>query len=221
MRKWRAFIGVMLTVVSLGGFFFWEYRGREELLMREVLVAQEDISAGETFSSGLFKSVKLPRETLLADGLSAADINRFIGKISTVKMLKNSQVSAFYFQSDPFSLKEGEAIFPLDPEWIAMRSSALRRGDLVDLYGTAGYGLIGTYRVAFVKDNAEREIRDAGTGELPVVKHEVLDRTDSTSAISHIEIMTTVDEYQRILSCVEGEIPVSLMIVQRGDSFDS
>lgn len=220
MRRWRAVVGVILTIVALCGFFFWELRGREELLMREVLVAQEDIAAGEKCSADLFKTVKLPRETLLADGLSAAELPRFEGKVSTVRILKHSQISASYFRQDPFSLKEGEAVFPLKPEWISMRSSALRRGDLVDLYGTGASGLIGTYRIAFVKDDAEREIRDAGTGEVPLIKQDVLDRTDSTSTISHIEIMATVDEYQHILSYVEGESPNFLMIVQRRDFLD-
>lgn len=221
LRKAKTFIGILLIMISLLGLFFWELKGRDAVMMQEVLVAKTDIQIGEKVKNTQFSTVKLPKESVLKDALKEKDLSGIQGKVSTQLILKNSQISVQYFRQDQFFLDQDESIFVLQPEWISMRSSSLRRGDLVDIYGADERGLIGTYRVAFVKDSTEREIRDTGTGEIPVEENKILNRTDSTSTISHIEIIATIEEYAKIRSCIEGEIPTTLIIVQRSDRFDS
>ena len=126
-----------------------------------------------------------------------------------------------YFKDNGFRLKKEETIFVIDPDWIAMRSSSLRRGDIVDIYGSNGAGLLGTFQIAFVKDEAEREVKDAGEAVQNHTASDILDRTDSTSVIDHIEIITTFSEYEKIAACVDGTTSSALIIVQRGDSIDS
>lgn len=93
---------------------------------------------------------------------------------------------------------------------------------MVDVYGNNGVGFLGTFRVAFVKDQAEREVKDVAERTAQhEVKGDILNRTDSTSVIDHFEIITTFSEYEKIADCIGGLTPSALIIVQRGDSIDS
>jgi hypothetical protein len=72
-----------------------------------------------------------------------------------------------------------------------MVSSSLRRGDRLHIYGGAGKEDLGSYTVAFVKDSADREVKNA-----EVLKNDVpLDRESSNYTISRIEIVCTRDDY--------------------------
>ena len=114
-----------------------------------------------------------------------------------------------------------------------MRSSALRRGDIVYIYGTNGLGLLGTFRIAYVKDEAEREVKNAGEGSESNAGGgagygsesdtggDILARMDSTSVIDHVEIITTYQEYERLAGSVggaDGATPAALIIVQKGEA---
>lgn len=199
---------------------FWEVKGRDAVLMEEVIVAREDIRAGAKMESHMFITVGIPRENKLEESLTSKDIDQIKGKVSSQLILKNNQISLRYFRQDDFYLNEGESIFVIEPHWIAMRSSSLRRGDVVDIYGADGRGIIGTFQVAFVKDNSEREVRDAGEAGQVKVENLLLERTDSTSVIDHIEIISTLNQYEELLACVTGDIPTSLIIVQKGEKID-
>jgi hypothetical protein len=116
-----------------------------------------------------------------------------------------------YFSEDTFYLRKGESPFVIKPEWISMRSSSLRRGDWVDLYEDREHTLIGTFRVAFVKDSNEVEVRNVGEGN----NNSALDRTDASAIISHIEIISDLDGYEKVLAQVSGVSPAGLIVVQK------
>jgi hypothetical protein len=159
------------------------------------------------------------------------------GKVASQLIAKNDQIIPDYFSDNEFNLKRNESVFVIRPEWIAMRSSALRRGDIVDIYGTNGLGLLGTFRIAYVKDEAEREVKnasngsggnvggntgsDAGSGSGSGRNGDILARTDSTSVIDHIEIITTYQEYEKLTGSIggaDGATPAALIIVQKGEA---
>lgn len=228
MRKWRPILGILLIIISVAGLFLWEWKGREAVMTEEVLIAREEIRKGESVSARMFTSKGVPKTDLLEGVLIPKDLDRVLGKVAAQMIAKNSQIITDYFQDDTFYLDRNESIFVIDSDWIAMRSSALRRGDIVDIYGSGGLGLLGTFRVAYVKDAEEREVKDAGaeaggTGA-GTNGSSILERPDSTSVIDHIEIITTFPEYEALVNAINGAggtTPAALIIVQRGDHIDT
>jgi hypothetical protein len=228
MRKLRPILGILLIVLSIAGLFLWEWKGREAIMMEQVLVAGEMIREGVAVNGEMFATKGVSKESLMEGALAPADLRRIQGKVAAQSIMKNGQIAMEYFRDDESYLERGESIFVIDPEWIAMRSSALRKGDLVDIYGDNGLGLLGTFRVAYVKDEADREVKDVGT-EVggPGVgnpKSDILERPDGTSVIDHIEIIATFQEYEELVALVGGTdetVPAALIIVQRGDRIDT
>lgn len=179
-------------------------------------------SKGTLVNSSMFQTQGIPKDYILQGALMPDETNMINGKIAKQLIPQNNQIVMKYFENNALKIKKDESIFVIDPDWIAMRSSSLRRGDMVDVYGSNGDGLLGTFQVAFVKDQAEREVKDVAEGSSQhVVKGDILSRTDSTSVIDHIEIITTFSEYGKIADYVGGVTPSALIIVQRGDSIDS
>jgi hypothetical protein len=229
LKKMRSIIGVLLILLSIAGLFFWEWKGRDAILTEQVLVAKEEISKGTVLNGSMFEVKGIPKANLLPDALAHADLGLIQDKVASQLIAKNDQVIPDYFSDNEFGLKRNESVFVIRPEWIAMRSSALRRGDIVYFYGTNGLGLLGTFRIAYVKDEAEREVKNAGDGPGSDMGASsegdssggILDRTDSTSVIDHIEIITTYQEYERLAGSVcgaDGATPAALIIVQKGEA---
>jgi len=219
--KWlKPLIGILLIAISIGGLLFWEIKGRDAVLMEEIIVAKEDIDAGTKVNRNIFITVGISKENKIEGALTQSDIDDLQGKTASQLILKNDQISMKYFMQNEFYLKNNESIFVVDPGWIAMRSSSLRRGDLVDIYGADGRGVIGTFKVAFVKDSTEREIRDTGEEGLNRIENNLLERIDSTSMIDHIEIISTMSKYEELVDCATGVSPTALIIVQKGNLND-
>ena len=211
MRRIRTIAGVGLILMAIAGLIYWETSGREAMLTEPVLAAKETIMPGTVVNASLFETIGVMEENRIRGALRPEDLQGICGRTSLQMIPKNAQISAKFFRMDEFCLKEGESIFVLKPEWISMRSSSLRRGDWVALYSSATNALIGTYQIAFVKDEKEAEIRDiAGRPQAAV-----LSRTDANSSISHVEIITGMDDYRKILGYVEGSVPEGLILVQR------
>lgn len=224
MRKLKPILGVILILLSIAGIFFWELRGREAVMTDLVLVAGEEIPEGAAVNAGMFIERGVPKTNLLKGALTPEDAAMIQGRVASQFIAKNGQIIMEYFRDDEFCLKSDESIFVIDPNWIAMRSSSLRKGDVVDIYGSSGSRLIGTYRVAYVKDESEREVKNAGDEASGNKGADILDRPDGTSVIDHIEIITTYREYENLVNCVNGAggtSPAALIIVQRGERFDS
>ncbi|NLT47162.1 MAG: hypothetical protein GXX92_01995, partial [Clostridiales bacterium] len=125
-------------------------------------------------------------------------------------IVENSQISEEFLAESDFYIRSNESIFVLHPEWIAMRSSSIRRGDWIDIYESGSFDKIGSYRVAFVKDANELEVTDGEGAE----GSNALDRTVSTSLISHIEIIADMKEYEKIAR-LAGNNETGLLLVQR------
>lgn len=220
MKKIRSVLGILLILSAICGFILWEWKGREAVLTDEVLVAAEEIQKGTEVNASMFLVKGISKESLLEGALSPDDIGLLQGKSASQFIAKNGQIVLDYFTDHEFRLKRNESVFVLDPGWVTMRSSALRRGDLVDVYGTNGWGLLGSFRIAYVKDSAEREVRDSCEGQGKGAATDILDRPDSTSVIDHVEIISTFREYEYLLDCVSGATPAALIIVQRGENVD-
>lgn len=224
MKKIRSILGVLLILLSITGLFLWEWKGREAVMTEQVLVAVKEIRKGTPVKNGMFIEKGVPKANLLKGALTPEEIGLIQGRVASQFIPENSQIIRDYFQDKEFYLKKNESIFVIDPAWISMRSSALRRGDMVDIYGSGGQGLLGTFQVAYVKDASDREVRNAGEAQPGNHGSDILDRPDSTSVIDHIEIISTFREYEELVDCISGAggtTPAALIIVQRGDRVDT
>lgn len=225
MRKLKPILGVVLILLSIAGLFFWELKGRETVMTDQVLVAGEEIRKGTVVSGSMFDVKGVPKSNLIEGALTPADAATAQGKVASQFIAKNDQIIMEYFCDEEFYLKRGESVFVIDPGWIAMRSSSLRRGDVVDIYGSNGLGLIGTFRIAYVKDASEREVKNAGDDTASGNNgSDILQRPDSTSVIDHVEIISTFTEYEKLVDSVNGaggSTPAALILVQRGERFDT
>lgn len=215
MNRIKIFLGLLLMVSSLAAMVFWETRGRELLLYREVLVAEVEIKPGDQISSEMISSRALPRELLSPDALLPGQESQVVGEVAGQLILSGTPISNRYFTAIPVAIREEESVFVIPSEWISMRSSSLRKGDWISLYSQDGKTLIGSYQLAFVRDQAEREVVSLdGNKDAPI-----LERRDGSSLIHSLEIISSLAGYQRIQEAmaITGS---ALMIVQGGGSVE-
>lgn len=222
MRKLKSIVGIVLIVLSVAGLVYWEMDGRERLLTDIVLVANQDIMGNVVMTESMISKIGVTHDTKIKGALGARALSALIDQRTKEFIPQNAQLSINYFYADEFYLKDEESIYVLKPDWISMISSSVRQGDKVGLYTEDGLSKIGAFRVAFVKDAAIREVKDAVQGEnglgalaaQPGNEDKLLARTDATSVATHIEIIATLEDYQRILQHVSGESPKLIMIIQ-------
>lgn len=201
MKKIKLLVGMLLIVSAVAGLIFWEAKGREAVLCSPVLVAKSTIEKGSPLTASLFTSEGIPEKNRIEGALSPKESGKVIGKVAAQSIVKNAQISSEYVQEPEQFLKPGQSVYVIPKKWIAMRSSGLRRGDWVTIYNKDGSEKAGRYRIAFVKDEAEREVKDADEGK----KTGLLDRLDSTSVINHLEIVTDLEGYERLRQMAEQE----------------
>lgn len=210
MKRSRTVLGLLLIIFAVTGLIFWEVRGRETMLLDTVIVAKERIPAGTLITRDLLSAAGILEENRIQGGLSWDKLHLAIGQVALQDIVENSQISEEFLAESDFYIRSNESIFVLHPEWIAMRSSSIRRGDWIDIYESGSFDKIGSYRVAFVKDANELEVTDGEGAE----GSNALDRTVSTSLISHIEIIADMKEYEKIAR-LTGNNETGLLLVQR------
>lgn len=216
MRQWKPIVGIALIFVAIVGLIVWEVAGRAHMTTDEVLVAKEEIPPGLILTKEMLHIAKVERGSKVEGALMKSDLQRILGKENNCVILKNQQISDAYFQESTFIMDKNLSLFSIPGDWIAMRSSSLRRGDFVELYMENSLEFMGVYQVAFVKDNNENEVKDIES----VGKKVVLDRENSTSVISHIEIISTLEQYSKIAAACVGTgngCPERIIIVQKGE----
>lgn len=214
MRFVKPLIGVFLILVAAGGLIYWEIQGRQMIMQEQVAVAARPVMPGEKVSNEMFSIVSVDHSSVMDGALDSKNIKSLEGKSVKQYIPQNAQISAAYFTNDNIELPEGNSIFMLKPTWIDGRSSSLRKGDRIEIYDDFGEYYFGSFKVAFVKDDAEMEVTSTVHGENNGL---ILERTDSAGSVSCIEIITTVQKYGEIVRFIE-ETGKGLLIVQSGDS---
>ena len=211
MNNLKPIIGIALILFAVSGLVYWETTGRERMLTDTVLVAAETIRQGTTVSESHFTELTIEKNKKIEDGIGPDALATILGMKTKQTIMKNGQVSLTYFREDDISLKNDQSVFVIPSDWICMRSSTLRRGDMVGLYDSNTMASIGTYQIAFVKDSNEIEVRNLDNRE----STPILERLDATAVISHIEIITDIHGYRKIVDHVTNEPESSLLIVQQ------
>jgi hypothetical protein len=211
LKKWiRTLIGIILILSSIAGIIFWELQGRDRLLTERILVAKDEIKIGDLMASDMIKEVSIPKEIIINNPLKINDKQQVIGKISKQYIPINSQLSSGFFQDERFRIENEESIYVIKPEWIEMISSAVRSGDIVEIYSKDRQTIFGEYLVAFVKDSSFREVKSVSEN---IDENNMLKRNDATSFVSYIEIKTSIEEYGKLVDYINLSLENKLLIV--------
>ena len=211
MKKWlRTFVGLFLISASVIGIFYWEIDGRERLLTDKILVASADILPGTIMSSNLINEVGISKELIVADVVDKKAISKIIGKTAKQYIPKNAQLSESYFGNNYLILKPDESTFVIRANWIDMVSSAVRAGDRIAIFSKKENILLDEFYVAFVKDSAFREVKTVSEKETDT---STLNRIDSNSFVSYIEIIGTLAQYKVISNYIDMDPDNKLVIV--------
>ena len=215
----NTFIGILLICLAVSALLFWEVAGRELFLMKPVLVAKSDIEKGTLLSQDLFRSVSVPIDALVEDAVAPSDAALLSGKIAILPVISGAQLSERIVIESKDAIKPDTSSFVIKNEWIALCTSALRRGDKIELmYGNGDISL-GTYEVAFVKDAEGREVIDTSNG-ISSFRTETgtSARTNPSAPIHHIEIECEWKDYKRILNTCTTKTKATLIIVRKDTS---
>ena len=210
MRSIKLVTGVILIVVAITGFTFWESQGRDMLYETELAVASGDIKQGELITEKNVEARGIGNDYVMSGAVKAERMADIMGKKAKQYIPKGGQISAdFLTDENDIVLKDGESVYCISSDMIGMVSSSLRRGDRVHIYGGAGKEDLGSYTVAFVKDDSDREVKNASE-----LKNDTpLARESSNYTISSIEIVCTRDAYSRLSEYVDTS-EKTLTIVQ-------
>ena len=205
MKRTRQIIGILLIVFAVGALVYWETEGRGRMTTRKVLVAGMSIEKGDIITKQMLSVAGAMPETAVAGAFGPGELDRALGKEAVVEIAKNQQISEAFLRDPEEKAADMLSPFRIKGEWIDSRSSSLRRGDTVLVYSRDGSVCLGEFEVAFVKDAGGKEVVSMDSG----------DRSSGSGAVDHIEILTELDGYRRILKFIDDESG-SLLIVQKG-----
>ena len=218
MKKAKQIIGVLLIISAVAALVYWETTGRDKVVTVKILVAGVDITAGEIITARMLSVINAMPDTVVAGAFLPEEVHKIEGKQATVDIVRNQQITDSLIREPEEKIKDRRSPFVIKNEWISSRSSSLRRGDIIIIYSSDGSVRLGEFEVLFVKDVGDKEVTDLSgdDGRLGGVVSDLRNRTHSNGIISHLEILTELRDYQRIMQFVEdsGE---KLLIVQKGD----
>lgn len=214
--KANTIAGILLVCLAITALLFWEAAGREMFLMEPVLVAKDDIEEGAPLHADLFRTVSVPLDSLVDGALAPKAQADIAGKVAAFPLLTGAQLSARSLLEPDAAVRPDTSSFVLKNEWIALCSSALRRGDKIELRYGDGTLSLGVFAVAFVKDAEGREVTDTATGLGGFRTDGGTDaRVNPSAPIHHIEIECEWEDYQEILSRCREAAGASLILVRK------
>lgn len=210
MRYIKPIIGILLIIFALLGGYYWETQGRQNYQQLEIPVTSVDIMKGEKLCPQMLKTLYIDKDSIVSGALMEKDIHQFVDSQATQFIPANSQVVRGYFESANSNFTKNRSVFSLPTSWIFSKSSALRKGDWVEIYGE-DICYFGRYQIAFVKDQSDMEIENP---EGPYIQKNILERTVSTGFIHHVELYCTLEEYSCLLDYVKTT-GMGFILVQR------
>ncbi len=211
MRYIKPTVGIILIILALAGGYYWETQGRQSYQQIEIPVTAVDIKKGELLTNQMFKKAYVDKETIVGGAIMGQDIQNIINSQATQFIPANSQVVARYFETVNSSLTDNRSVFSIPSSWIFSKSSTLRKGDWIEIYGEEELLSFGKYEIAFVKDQNEVEIENP---EGSYIQKNILERRESTGIIHHIELYCTLEEYRILLDYIK-EKTTGFLLVQR------
>jgi hypothetical protein len=200
-RILKKFTGVIIILVGLAMLVGWEVYGRQAILTQEVVVAEENIKAGENIKPSMLTSVFLPKNALVDGYVGVENKEKLAGMTANLNIYKNMQVARAMVSSEKDKKKARLSSFVIKKEWIEMRSSELRKGDIIEILSKDGDVSFGELEVSHVKDINDEEISSANMTK--------------SSLIDHVEILCESSDYLNISGFANQSNAPSLVLVQK------
>jgi hypothetical protein len=209
-KKHKRFFGIILLILALGFFAFWELIGRSKFLYSNVVVLKEDVLKGFEITHDMLQYIKIDSQGVIANCITNPD--DIIGLEAKHYIPSGTQLVSNYFDVSSLVLKIDEKIMRLPDSWIHSFPDTLRRKDEVFIYAvkshkensnTGGISIDNTTKlnkddenkeiyllatkVAYVKDNSNKEVNSLDD-----------DRLVGTSTISNIEIVIREEQFETL-----------------------
>jgi len=131
-------IGIMVSFLTIGFIFFYDFYLKERIDSEEVVVvkAGTTIPKTERIDKKHLMIERRPKSSLLEDVVLAKDIDKIIGNDTKHELVGNQMISMSMIDFDDLvpDTEFGEAIRPITGEWIYAQPGSLRRKDRIDIY---------------------------------------------------------------------------------------
>lgn len=159
-------IGVMVSFLTIGFIFFYDFYLKERIDSEEVVVvkAGTTISKTDRITNKHLAIERRPKASLIEDVVLAKDIDKIVGNDAKHDMVGNQMISMSMIDFDDLvpDTELGEAIRPITNEWIYAQPGSLRRKDKIDIYlvrpdGSTNLTLDGPTQIVSSEETVESE----------------------------------------------------------------
>jgi hypothetical protein len=179
------------------------------------MAAREYIPAGEILESSKLRSVSVPRSAMVDNAVTPRALPDAEGMLLSDGIAAGGQISLDSLRQSPDYSSLDDSFFVVRRDWILMRSSALRRGDNIEIISADGSMNFGVHKLAFVKDEDDREVEELSDSNRIFAADRARDRVRGSARIDHVEITCDLDAYMRIKTYAEEHVEPSLMLIRR------
>ena len=207
-RKFKSILGVLLLVLSICFFVFWELEGRNSFMYKEVVVLKDSIEKGTLVTQDLLMKTYVDASSVVENSVN--DETVVLGLEAKHFIPKNSQIVREYFDSPEIVVDDNEKIMKLPENLLYSFPQTLRRKDIVYFYPVSGTGEgqgqvmhkepVVSAVVAYVKDSANREVLSIDESRLV-----------GSSVISSIEVILSQEDFRYLEEYVNKGFSFTLM----------
>jgi hypothetical protein len=219
-NKLRGILGVFLMIMAIGGIYYWENYGREDILYRQVVISKEDIHRNDMINDQNVELVKI--EEFLINPQTARTIESIIGQEAKQFIPQGTIVDRNYLGYSYLIPKENQVIFEIPKEWIYNSPQTLRRGDEIILFPIKkeGNGPKNSATAEYEKASFENEdddeavqekimavayVKDGSNYEVEDENRVGVDRLYGSAVIKSIEVLATQEEIKELEGLVKQE----------------
>ena len=217
-----AVLGVAFIVAATILVFFWETRGREHFLYKQVIVMASSVEAGTIVTADMLDVKRIDEGNIIEEAI--VDKSSIIGKKTAHFIPGFSQLNQTYFEDENIVLKTDEYIFTIPEEWIITLPNSLRSGDIIYFYPVKmpdekyeSKEAVGSVRKVSEKDVSDISkeavedyilesvvayLKDSGNREVVTVSEE--ERYDGSSKIASLEIIAELEDISYLQNLAEN-----------------
>ncbi len=128
----RGIIGIILILAVVGGIFLWESVGREYFEYGTIVVLKNHTYDNSTITADMLGIMKVPKDTIIESAVTNPE--EIIGKAARHYLPACTQLVPEYFEEEKLTIKNGQYVLSISPDWIVSYPQTLRRGDTLYFY---------------------------------------------------------------------------------------
>lgn len=193
-------IGILLLIIAITFFIFWELVGRKQFLFKTVVVFNENINKGVKITYDLLSTKKVEVDNCILNVID--NPKEIVGKESKHFIPAKTQLITEYFEESILNLTKDNKIMKLPDSWVYSFPQTIRRKDKIFIYaikdGNAESKVINNKKylifqtvVAYAKDTNNKEVESLD-----------IDRLNGSSVVSNIEVIITDNQYKMLLDWI-------------------